>query len=191
MFDWVFAGRPSVYLLLGVLAGTFLVLWWKRRQRPLLLAAGIVLVLAGLYFALDRLVETDRKQIRGRIQAMAASVKTGDLDPIFRNLSDRFRTTEGRGKQEFYDLARDYRGQSIIEEVVVWDFQFPDAINRSGGKARASFLVKGHGSNLGRGGNFYYLCEAVFDHSLEHGWRLLGFELFDPNKTNEKLPFPY
>ena len=57
MFDWLFEGRVSVYVLLGVAAALLLYAGRARRQKSLLLAGGIVACLIGLYYLLDRFVE--------------------------------------------------------------------------------------------------------------------------------------
>jgi hypothetical protein len=183
----LFEGHASVYLLLGAVAAGFLAVWWDRQQRRFLAGAGVALLLAMGYYLLDRAVETDREQIESRVRAMAASVQHSDLDAVFRHVSDQFRSPGGRDKAEFVSLARQFRRSNQVTEVVVWDFQFPEPVKRHNSTARALFQVKSRGSIH----DVLARCDARFDFSPEHGWRLVGFELFDPVKDNERMPFPF
>ena len=75
MFDWLFEGRPSVYLLFGAAAFAYLALWYRnQKKKRRLRAAAVCVVLACFYAGLDWAVETDREQVRHRVEEMAAAV---------------------------------------------------------------------------------------------------------------------
>jgi hypothetical protein len=190
VFDWLFEGRLSVYVLLVVAAAALVYLWVKTRKRHWLLAALFVGLLAGFYFLLDRMVETDREQIERKVLEMAAAVRAKDIDGIFRHVSDNFRSASGKTKKDLRDMANSYVRTGEVREIVVWQFAFPDTPSRERKSCNVSFLVKFHG-NLGKAGDFFYRCQAVFDFDPQNGWRLKGFDLFDPMRENEKIPLPF
>jgi hypothetical protein len=150
----------------------------------------VCLALACLYAGLDWAVETDREQVQHRVEEMAAAVGRNDLDGAFRYVSERFVSPGGRTKVQFQDLARSYRRSAIVTEIVVWEFEFPEPLDRSMGRGKVSFLVKVRG-DLGRTQHLFARCQGLFEFRAGAGWQLRSFELFDPARSNERVPFPY
>jgi len=187
MFDWLFEGRLSVTLLLAAALAVLLWLWWRRRERFLLLAAGAVLLLLVLYHVLDHLVETDREQIRHRVEMMAAAVQTRDLNQMFQYVSDQFRSAGGRNKQELRKLAQDYAQSGVVTGLEVWDIVCEDGISRNRGTARGSFLFKVR-SKRDDLQALYFRCDATFDFHPELGWRLRSCRVLDPLHDNVLMP---
>jgi hypothetical protein len=142
----------------------------------------------GIYYVLDRARETDREQIRNRIEAMADALRARNLDALFANVSDQVRSPQGRNKQQLRELAQTSLGSGLVTELRVWDILVEDRPARAGLR-RASFFVKAVG-NLGRAGAFFVRCEATFEFNPRHGWQLLDFRLFDPARNNEEVPSP-
>jgi hypothetical protein len=185
VFDWLFEGRPTVYVALGAVAGVLLLLWWQRRKRGLLIGACVVVALAGVYAVLDGAVETDREQIVRKINDMATAISARNLDRAFEHISDHFRSHGGRTKNELRNLAEAHVGRDVTH-MEVWDITFDGDVSRQRPPARVSFEAKlrnDDGSNqfLGR-------CEAVFDFEGEHGWRMREVHVFKPQST-EEWPF--
>jgi hypothetical protein len=183
VFDWLFEGRTSVYVVLAALAVFLLLSWWQTRKHWLLAGVLIAAGAAGLYAILDVTVETDREQIVRKIHAMIASINRGEVDGAFDHISDRFRSRGGRTKEALRGEARRYIGQRIVERVDVWDVQCLDRPSREQGTARAAFQVKLHGQ-AGVDG-FFAECDTTFDFDAEHGWRLEGVRLLKPQTTEE------
>jgi hypothetical protein len=180
VFDWLFEGRPSVYIALAGVAVLLLILWWQRRKRGLLLAAAFVAVLIGLYALLDVTVETDREQIVRKINAMIAAVNAHNLDAAFTHVSDQFRSPRGKSKAELRGMAETYMNQRYVESVKVWDITLPERPSREHPPARVFFSVKTFGVR-----EFLADCDATFDFDAQQGWRLSGFRLLKP-QTNEE-----
>jgi hypothetical protein len=202
VFDWLFEGRQTVYVVLAAAAVVLLVAWWQTRKRYWLIGAGAMVGLIGLYFLLDRLVETDREQVVRKVQEMAAAVKARNIDGIFTHVSDEFRL-DGLDKASFRNSAE----QAIIrlrrvEEVEVWDFHVPSDFrspheSRVGGSTRPTqvaqvgFQAKPKGKGPGLEEGVGYPCEARFVRDPDGQWRLLDFQVFKPvSDTKEPLPIP-
>jgi hypothetical protein len=197
VFDWLFEGRLSVYLLLigvGVIVAAqwarngFVVFREERRTKgsttprrrlvvlPIVLA--VLALLVGVYFLLDRLVETRREQIARKLQEMAAAVRAGDLDRIFSHISERF-NVQGMDKATFRNYAQAAMEQGWAEELALWDEQFTDdsgsVVFRAKPKGRrmpeAQFVVRG---------------QFVLDPDGQ--WRLEGFQVFFPAGDELTLP---
>jgi hypothetical protein len=198
VFDWLFEGRPTVYVLLVAGAVFLLVAWWQTRKRYALLGAGAVVGLIGLYFLLDRLVVTDREQIVRQVREMAAAVKARNIDGLFAQVSDEFQVG-GLDKAGF----RSYAEQAIlggkVQEVEVWDFDVPSGFRsphesrvgtstRPTEVARIRFKAKPKGPILG---DAWFLCRAQFVRDPDGRWRLLHFDVFNPAvDTDQPLPLP-
>ena len=180
MFDWLFEGWLSVYLLLAGLGVALLVMWWRTRQRSLLVGVGLAMLMAGLYALLDRLVETDREQITRNVVEIIEAVNKRDLDGIFKHVSDQFRSPNGRSKQELRTFAEENLRRGIVEKVVVMDIVCDGTPSRESGTARVFFRVK---AVVNR--EILADCDTTFDFSPQHGWRMRSIRLFVPGTNDE------
>jgi hypothetical protein len=181
VFDWLFEGRTSVYVVLAALTVFLLLVWWQTRKRGWLIGVAIAAALIGLYALLDRLVETDREQIVRKINEMAAAVNARNLDALFENISDEFRSPRGRSKEELRNEIKGYINLRIVENVKVWDFDFEDRPSRDHPPARVRFSAKADG-----GQTLLADCDARFDFHPQHGWRLKSIRLLKPQTTEER-----
>jgi hypothetical protein len=179
MFDWLFEGWPVVYVLL--LGGALILgfLWTRDRKRHWLAAAGVLVVLAGVYFLLDRLVETRREQIERKTQEMAEAVKNRDVDRIFRHVSDRFRVGQTANKAQLRQAVENVLKQRLIDSVEVWEFRWPQGVPAagSGQPARVVFTAKPAGTAV-RGE--FFRVEADFVQDPDGQWRMQSFQIFNP-----------
>jgi hypothetical protein len=175
VFDWLFEGRPVVYWLLAALAAVLLVGWWTTRKRALLLSVGAAAALAGVYFVLDRAVETPREQIERALTEMAAAVRTRDAEAIFRHIAADFRfRNQDRAAFRAYVETAFQRG--LVGELEVWEFQWPEAGDDH--TRRVEFDAKPKGGMVPEGA--FYLVKATFVREADGRWRLKGFEVFNP-----------
>lgn len=187
MFDWLFEDRLAVYVLLGGVAALLLSLWWRSRKPRWLYSAGGVIALIGIYFLLGRFVDTDKKQLERTLQTMATAVNAHNVEAIFEHVSDRFRSPQGRSKEEFRELVR---GRiNGVRSFTIRDVSFPQGVSRSWGEAVAVFLVNVDHPETGQLSEFNLRCEATFDFDARRGWRLRTFRLF-PVTSTEELPLP-
>ena len=182
MFDWLFEGRTSVYVVLIALTALMVVLWWQIRKRWCLLGVAVALGLVGLYTLLDVTVETDREQIVRKIKSMIAAVNAHDIDGAFQHIADDFRSQQGKSKQDLRGLARMYIDQHLLDSVDVWDILCSGRPSASEGTAQASFMVKTHGAGVE---GFFAECDAIFVFDAQHGWRLQRVRLLKPQTTEE------
>jgi hypothetical protein len=179
LFDWLFEGRTSVYAVFAALVVFLLVVWWQTRKRWLLLGVAVAAGLIGLYALLDKAVETDREQIIRKVQEMAAAVNARNLDALFENISDNFRSRLGRDKQQFREEVASYLSRGAVENVRVWDISFVERPSREQPSARLFFSAVDSLHSLPTD------CEATFDFDSRHGWRLQSLRLFKLQTTEE------
>ena len=178
MFDWLFEGRTIVYVLLGVAAAALLYLGFTRKRRGLLVAGGIVAALIGLYFLLDRLVETDREQIRRSLSDMADAVKAADTERILSHISPKF-SAWGMDRAAFRGYVdRNLRGR-LVDELLIWDVAFPNGgTPTANGTIEVTFRAKPKSARLGMTPDFR--GEATFARDSDGQWKMTGFKIFNP-----------
>jgi hypothetical protein len=181
MFDWLFEGWPAVYVLLLGGAAILGFLWTRDRKRHWLVAAGVLVGLAGVYLLLDWLVETRREQIERKTGEMAAAVKNRDVDRIFQHISSRFRIGQATDKARFRQKVEDGLKRGLIDSVEVWELRWPQALPPagSGQPARVVFMAKPKGSPVLTGAE-QFRVEADFIQDPDGQWRMQGFQVFDP-----------
>jgi hypothetical protein len=185
VFDWLFEGRPAVYLILGTAAALLLMLWWRDRKRHWLIGAAACALLALGYFTLSKVRETPRAQVERKIKEMAAGVQAGDANRIFEHISPEFRlrtlggTLDKAGFRKSVDIIL---RNKLVDEVVVWGFEFPERWPTSG-PARVGFQAKPKGNWSGR--DMFYRIEADFVRDPDGQWRLEGFRAFKPGTTEQ------
>ncbi len=186
VFDWLFEGRTSVYVLLGVAAVGLLYLGNQGKRRALLAAGAIAAALIGLYFVLDRVVETDREQVKRQLFEMAEEVKTGNTDRIISHLSPKF-SVWGMDRSAFRGYVDSRLSGRLIEELAIWDVAFPDGgTPAADGSLRVTFNAKPKAARLGTTPHF--LCEATFLRDTDGPWRMTGFKIFNPPPLDGKTP---
>jgi hypothetical protein len=187
VFDWLFEGRPAVYVVLAATTVVLFVAWWQSRKRYWLYATAAFLALIGLYFLLDRMVETDREQIVRKVEEMSAGVRERNVDRIFANVSEQFRLNNS-DRAAFRAFAEQAIRRGQVTEVKAWDFHFPDDFRATERRtvrgtpqevqvARVQFSVKPEGPGLNTAG---FLCRATFIRDPDGQLRLLDFQIFNP-----------
>lgn len=180
MFDWLFEGRTSIYVVLAALVVFLLLVWWQTRKRGWLIGVAVAFGLVGLYALLDRAVETDREQIVRKVNEMAAAVNARDLEALFANISDDFRSPRGRSKEELRNHIKGYLEGGIVKKATVWDIVCEGTPSRDNSPVRVFFKGKAEGAQ-----EFLADCDCTFDFDPEHGWRLKSIILFKPQMTEE------
>jgi hypothetical protein len=168
VFDWLFEGDQRAYLLLGLAAAALLGLWWRDRRKGWLIGVGAVAALLGLYFLLDRLVETRREQISRKVVEMAAAVEKNDPDKLLSHVSPQFKWG-GMNKDEFTKVVKDLLALAKGKTLQAWEVRFPDD------KGKVTFNVTGRDS---RGNTAPGRVEAVFVRDPDGQWRMQTLEVF-------------
>jgi hypothetical protein len=199
VFDWLFEGRTTVYVILGSLAVLCTAVWARggfvfyregkkskqssttpqRKLARLPIALGVILLLAGGYFILDRLVETRNEQIARKLFEMARAVREQNADRIFQHISDQFRVQE-MDRDAFRRSVETALRRGTVNDLVVWDVKFPDDTGR------VSFQVKPKGSLFQH--DEFFGIRAVFVLDNDGQWRLTSFEVFGP--AGGAIPIP-
>ena len=182
MFDWLFEGRLSVYILFLLAGAVLLVLWWQQRSRRLEKFLGVVAGLALLYFLLDVLVTTDRERITTKVYVMAEAFNQRELDRVFANISDDFHSkTYGLNKKtlraETVKALDRYNAHARVKSVKVTD------IDREQGTAKVSFTAI---VDFGSAYSPPVTCEADFVREGEDQWRMKDirfYKLYVDNMT--------
>ena len=180
MFDWLFEGRISVYVLLGVAAALLLYAGRQRRQKSLVLAGCIVACLIGLYYLLDRFVETDREQVRRKLAEMADGVRARDAGAIFQHISERFDTWR-MDRAAFRRWVEDQL--PTVEELRVSNITFPGGGNPADGTLRVTFDARVTSGRLPTGAGSVFV-DATFRRDADGQWRLTAFQASSPLLNN-------
>ena len=185
MVDWLYEGRLSVYILLGVTALALLYLAWQTRRRSFFIASGLVVGLIGLYFLLDKLVETDREQVRRKLLAMADAVKDHDTDGVVSLLSSQF-SVWGMNRAEFRKYVDTALHDGSVDELTIWDIQFPrEETPPPEGTLKVAFSARPKSGRYAVTPHF--LCDALFVRESDGEWRMKEFKYYNP-LTNSHLP---
>jgi hypothetical protein len=170
--DWMFEGRWTVYLALLLMAGVFVALWVNDRKRHWLMLLSVPLLLAGVYFALDRLVETRREQIGRKLQEMAGAVERGDAARIAAHLSPTFRYG-AEDREGFRRFAEEFLRERRVHSLVVWDTSVPDDRVQ-----QVTLKAKPHGGMAT--GAEYFFVKTRWAQDADGQWRLAGFTVHNP-----------
>ena len=187
MFDWLFEGHLSVYVLLASAAALCVVVWVRTRKRRWIALAALFVALAGLYCVLDHAVETDREQIGRKVRVMAAAIKApADLDAAFQNVSDRFQCPFADSKTALREKAARQIQTWHITEVRISDLRVGE-ISREKSAAVADFRAKVIGS-FGELEAVTVHCTATFDYDAAHGWRMRGLDVKGEPPLPAELP---
>jgi hypothetical protein len=191
MQNWLLDNLALITILLSIATLALVSVWWRTRRRRYALGAVIAVTLLGLVWLLVYVLplvfgETDSQQIERKIRAMAAAVKSNNVDRIFSHISESFHFGS-HDKASFRRRAEEVIRARDVEEVIVWDFERGD-IARDKRTAKMSFMVKARAS--WRGSEAGYRCDADFVLDPDGQWRMGGFQLFNPFRANEPIPLP-
>jgi hypothetical protein len=180
VFDWVFEGRPFVFVVCAALGVFLLLVWWQIRKFLFLLAVALVVAAIGLYALLDRVVETDREQLVRKVNELAAAVNARNVDALFENVSDNFRSARGEDKQRFRETVANYIQGGMVGNVRVWDIVCEGTPSRNHSPAHVVFSAKAES-----GRELLADCDTTFEYDAQHGWRLRSLRLLKPQTTEE------
>ena len=170
MFDWLFDGRPAVYVTLAVLAVLGVALWWRDRRRAWIVALGVVGVLAAVYLLLDRLVETRGEQITRRLQLIEKAVKAGNAEQVVQQFSTQF-DYHGIRRDAFRERVAARLKDRFVEDLTIWEVRFPDD------SGKVFFKAKPKGGVVGDNPGFQVRADFVKD--ADGQWRMRTFEVFN------------
>ncbi len=188
MPDWLFEGNLFVYIVLLLLEGLALLLWYQRRSRQDLLAAGIVVGLLALYFLLDRLVETDREQMERKMNEIVAGLNKRDMEPVMRHISEKFKFRD-YNRDAMRKKVQDAIADHNIRNIRIWDLEVKEA-SRDKKTAKVNFFVKAD-SDWGTP-EPSLLCRTVWVLDPDGQWRLQTFDLYNPVvDTDVPLSYPF
>jgi hypothetical protein len=191
MPSWIVDDPTLACVILGLAALLFGACWWFTRERWLAIAVGIFAGLTALVLLLFFLIDTDAKQIKRRIRAMADAVGIKDADRIFEHFSEQFVFLGLYGKQSFRERAMGYVQRGEVQSISVWGFE-PRDIDRE--QKKATMLFKAKATGIGFKGIEYFRVRASFVLDPDGQWRLREFWLYDPMidpATGPELKIPF
>jgi hypothetical protein len=186
MPSWLVDNPTPVYVVLGIVALSFLIALWVTGKRRYIIgiaaAAGLALLFALLTMLMTLFAPTDRGKISHAIDEMGAGVKARDTDRIFAQISDRFRLG-AMDKKAFRNAVDPILRRGDVTEIQVWDFRDFD-ISREKRIATVVFQVKPQPAD--RFDNQFYRCKATFVLDPDDEWRLQTFDVFNPFVDTDK-----
>jgi hypothetical protein len=89
--ETLFESPFYAYLLLAIVGIALAAIWYARRQTVWLVLLGVVVVLGGVVFVVERTVVTDREQILEVLHEIAGAVERHDLPAAGQYFDDNFR----------------------------------------------------------------------------------------------------
>ena len=190
MSSWLIEDPTPAYLILGALGLGLGILWWMNRRGAYLIGLGAAALLIGILVLLNYTIDTDSKQIHRKLQTMADSVATRDVEAIFANISSQFRLGS-MDRQQFQQRVESHLHRGDVQNLKIWDY-VPREISREHRTATVTFTVKGSGA--GTSGTEFYNCRASFVLDPDEQWRLKGFALFLPQvdpMTGQAIELPF
>ncbi|HKB40658.1 MAG TPA: hypothetical protein VKD72_29805 [Gemmataceae bacterium] len=185
MFDWLYEGRPSVYVLLFLVGGVLLVLWWQHRNRRLLLAYSALAGVTLLYFLLDILHETPREKVEATIKEMADAASKHDLDRLFRHVSDNFKY-QSSDRKAFRERVRSALDRYDVKNIHVKDLRF---LNMDVDAGRMTVRVGGTAST-NQEWSMALPCELDFVREGDGEWRMRAIRFYNPVLNAEEWSIP-
>jgi hypothetical protein len=186
VFDWLFEGLTTVYILLGTVLIALLVIYWQWRRRVWLFAILFVVALIGLYALLDRLVETDREEIQRKVEEMAAAARAHNTDGVFEHIADDFQSPGHNNKADFRKEAEPRIGS--VQQLTVWNYRFDSKPERGKEFTGLRFRFKVIPSGLAA--DPWFDCQPILEYKPGKGWQVKGFRVLKPD-TTEEIPIPF
>jgi len=190
MPDWLADADRTLLLLLAAATVAGLVAWLITRRRSWLVFSAVSGGVLAVLLLADRLFESDRELIGGRLQAMAASVGRRDVPAVFADIAESFRygpATDKKSFRQFCESAMHNRG---VRELVIWDVTIL-SYDATAQTADVTFRFKVRADALsGYGQEGFYLCKARFVREGDGHWRLQTFNVYPPTGLDPPLFVP-
>ena len=188
MPDWLIEGNPTILLALIVIAFCAMAAWRKTRRRWLLALAGVAVLLAISFKALDYYFESDSEQIERKITEVAREIKQPlDIGQMFNNISPEFRY----GSHDKFSFKKfceaEIRGRQV-RSFNIWAYH-TDNVSRAAKLANVRFQFKVDADGIPTAG--FYLCKAEFKLDPDNQWRLRTFKIFPLNAEDQELNLPH
>jgi ketosteroid isomerase-like protein len=154
------------------------------RRKWFLLVAGIgFLLLAGLALS-DYFFESDREQIKRKLNEMSEGVRNHDMNRVFINVSESFRV-QSADKAALRKVADAGQQSGQVTEIKLSNIEV-QPIESGARNATAEFQVKIEGPQ-----QLFFRCRAVFVKDPDGQWRLQSFQVFNPAADmNQPIPVP-
>jgi hypothetical protein len=188
VFDWLFDGAWTVYLVFGSAGAVLTVAWCKTRNKYCAIAVGVVVALFVIYIVLQFFVETASEQMERRVRDIAGSVKSKQIKNVLeKNLSDDFHAGS-YNKRDFLEKAQSLADQHHVDSVEVWDIKLVE-IDREIRTAKLSFKAK---PKIEGQETPWYLVVAVFVMTPKESWwqkeewKMQSFQYFNAVADSEK-----
>lgn len=184
----LFTENPTpLYLVLGAAAVVVVALFvTSRRVLYLGILAGLV-VLAGLVFLIDVLVETDREAVQRKTHLLADCAARGDLAGLELLFSKDFRT-EGVGLKAWMERARAFVPPGQRRTVDVWNLDLPKNLNPKAITVRCNARGAGQFGPLTVDPPYIGGLDLVFGKDADGEWRITQLRV--TNMQGDPIPIP-
>jgi len=177
MVTWFAEGQWTGYIIalfLGLGIGFFL---YQRRREPVT-ATLPVLVLLGLVWLCDRLVETPKEGMAKTIDSLREAGVQKDWNRVSALLSERFQHGQIGSKKDLEAYFQRWRNAISSPRLVAWGFtSVPDSNDE------VEFMFKAEGD-----GQMYFAKVRAKMEKSAGGWKLQGFRLFNPVTDLQEMP---
>jgi hypothetical protein len=177
MPGWLVDDPGVLYALLGALALALSAGWWFTRRRPYLIGLSVVVLLVVVVWLIARFTETDAKQIKGKLEAMAAGVEARNPDQIFLHISKDFQLQDRYSKDAFRQRVDQVIRSGDVQKVEISDVEVHE-LDRTRRTAIVYFQARVDGTQFQEFRKFR--CAATFVLDGDNQWRLKNFKVFRP-----------
>jgi hypothetical protein len=176
---------PALLLLLGIAALITLGVWFRWRNKKVLIAAVALLLLLGLTLLLGSMYESPREQAVRRIYLMCEAATKSDGDKFIEQVSHSFKVGEVKRDalkvHPAWVLIRDYK-----VTVTASGFSRDDFQQISDSECVIGFITKADA----QGTPMLRYTKGTFIKDPDGVWRLKNVAFFNAFKNNEPEPIP-
>jgi hypothetical protein len=141
--SWLVDNANALYVLLIIVAAGLVVAWRFNQRVKFLALAVIPLLLIGVLFLLTCLVISDSKQLEMNVNAMADAVRDGEVDDLFKHISNDFSyqyQNQKMTRDQLYEAARQVIQRGRVGNIRITQFKVEE-VSRANKTANVKFKV--------------------------------------------------
>jgi uncharacterized membrane protein YeiB len=175
------------YVILTGLGLIFVTAFFVTKRVVYLWAVPILLAIAGLFFLLDYLVETDREQVERKTAELARDATEGNLAHMETLFSNRFYYSGLGGKAAIMAQARRYVPAGQQRAVEVWGMETKVSSSKKTMIVQCNGKAAGHFSTIHIDPPFLGLLELTYVKDEDGQWRISGIRITDMQGNDKGL----
>lgn len=177
---------PALLLLLGIAALVAFGVWFRWRNKKVLIAAVALLLLLGVTLLLGSMYESPREEAERRINLMCQAASDYNGGKFVEHVSTSFAlgtiNREGLKNHPAWMVAKNYKAK-----VTASGFRRDDFQQISNTECVIGFVGKAEADGM----PLLRYTKATFTKDPDGVWRLKGMEFYNAINTKQAEPIPY